>query len=576
MACMEFKVIIDMAASWMRRLLLIIFLLMLIVPVKAQEVITAVSESGYVSITKDPPKPPYLIIDESSIQFEDMDDNQKINANESVSISFLLINTGYGPGLNLKVSVIETNNVPKLEFEKFINIGKLEVNESKYIQIPLTAGMDLPDGKAVFKIKIEEINGFDSEDVQIELETKAFEPPDVKVVDYKVISEASSILEKRKPFDLQVLIQNVGNGTAHNISIKTPVPQSVFCLSANNYILLESLEPGEQYLAEYTFVTNTEYSAATIPIYIELTEKYQKYAENRNIQLEMNQNVSNTRLVVEGKKEEKYSFAIGYLTSAVDRNIPISKKKFPNRIALIIGNENYSGSINSEIDVEFARNDADIFKKYCLNVLGVEERNLFYLLDATAGEMRREIDRVAKLLKKLGESGEMIFYYAGHGFPDENTKTPYLIPVDVDATNLSAAIKLSEIYNKFGSADASKVTVFLDACFTGGGRNQGLLAARGVKIKPDEEQLSGNMVVFSATSEKQSALPYRKEQHGMFTYFLLKKLQSSNGDISYGELASYLKDMVGVESLRENGKSQDPEVITSYSVAEEWEEWEMK
>lgn len=557
-------------------MLMLIYLMICTLPMLAQQTVSAISNTGYVSITKDPPKPPYLIIDKSSISFEDIDGNKKINASESANISFMIINTGYGPGLNLQASVIETNKISHLSYEKLIEIGKLDVNESKYVQIPLRADKDIPNGKAVFKIKIEEANGFDSDVVEVEFETKAFEPPLVKVVDYKVISETSRKLAKRKPFDLQVLIQNIGTGPANNISVKVPVPEDVYCLSDNNYILLESLNPGEQYLAEYTFVTNTEYSSPDIPIYVELNEQHNKYSESRNIVLEMNQNVSGSRLVVEGRKEETYSFGIASLTSSVDKNIPYSKHKIPNRFALVIGNEDYGEIDNAEVNVEYARNDADIFKSYCINVLGVEEKNMFFLLDATAGEMDREIDRMAEMMKRLGSSGELIFYYAGHGFPDEDSNTPYLIPVDVNATNLNAAIKLSDLYRKFGSSNAARITIFLDACFTGGGRNEGLMASRGVRIKPDDEPLSGNMVVFAATSDIQSALPYNKEQHGMFTFFLLKKLQSSNGDLTYGELATYLRESVGFESLRENGKEQDPVVSSSRSVLDEWENWEMK
>ena len=50
--------------------------------------------------------------------------------------------------------------------------------------------------------------------------------------------------------------------------------------------------------------------------------------------------------------------------------------------------------------------------------------------------MHREIDRVSKLLAKMGPDSELLFYYAGHGFPDEKTKIPYLIPVDVNSNNL--------------------------------------------------------------------------------------------------------------------------------------------
>ena len=40
---------------------------------------------------------------------------------------------------------------------------------------------------------------------------------------------------------------------------------------------------------------------------------------------------------------------------------------------------------------------------------------------------KRKIDLVTAILKQLGSKGELIFYYAGHGFPDERTKTPYII-----------------------------------------------------------------------------------------------------------------------------------------------------
>ena len=61
--------------------------------------------------------------------------------------------------------------------------------------------------------------------------------------------------------------------------------------------------------------------------------------------------------------------------------------------------------------------------------------NAHLLLDATAGEISQKIDLITKLASKSGEQAELIFYYAGHGLPDEETKTPYLIPVDVTGTN---------------------------------------------------------------------------------------------------------------------------------------------
>jgi len=63
-------------------------------------------------------------------------------------------------------------------------------------------------------------------------------------------------------------------------------------------------------------------------------------------------------------------------------------------------------------------------------------------------------------------------------------------------------------------------------------RNQGLISARGVKIKPKENALNGNFVVFAATNEDQTAMSYKEKGHGVFTYFLLKKLQATKGNVS--------------------------------------------
>ena len=120
---------------------------------------------------------------------------------------------------------------------------------------------------------------------------------------------------------------------------------------------------------------------------------------------------------------------------------------------------------------------------------------------------------------------------------------------------------------------ASKITVFLDACFTSGGREQGLLAVRDIKLKPEIGFLSGNIAIFSATSNIQSALPYKEKQHGMFTYYLLKKIQESKGNITYLELQNYIKEQVSIQSLKVNSKEQDPQINVSPEIINVWENW---
>lgn len=262
--------------------------------------------------------------------------------------------------------------------------------------------------------------------------------------------------------------------------------------------------------------------------------------------------------------------------SDVDKNIPIVTSKKQYLFALIIGNEDYSSfqsGLGSEVNVAFAQNDAKVFREYAVRTLGVPEENAILLLNARAIEMNRAITKINLFAKNLNGKAEIIIYYAGHGFPDEITREPYLMPVDVSGSDLQFAVKLNDLYKKMTEYPVLKVTIFLDACFSGGGRDAGLVAARGVKIKPKETELNGNLAVFTSSSGDQSSLTYKDQQHGMFTYFLLKKLQETKGRTSYKELAGYLSEQVGLNSIRINDKEQNPQVNISPEAQGTWETW---
>jgi hypothetical protein len=137
------------------------------------------------------------------------------------------------------------------------------------------------------------------------------------------------------------------------------------------------------------------------------------------------------------------------------------------------------------------------------------------------------------------------------------------------------AINLKDLYRQLTIYPSKRVLIFLDACFTGGGRELGLLASRGVKIQPKENVLSGNLVVFSGSSGDQSALPYYEKGHGLFTYYLLKKIQESNGNLTLKELEEYLHKNVSIKSSIENNRVQNPHTNISRSIIDEWEEWKL-
>ena len=90
-----------------------------------------------------------------------------------------------------------------------------------------------------------------------------------------------------------------------------------------------------------------------------------------------------------------------------------------------------------------------------------------------------------------------------------------------------------------------------------------LTEARGVVLVPKKAAPEGNMFVLSAASGNETALPYKEKNHGLFTYYLLKKLQDSKGNVSLKELSDYVSQEVPKVALKELNKSQTPTVTSS-------------
>ena len=103
-----------------------------------------------------------------------------------------------------------------------------------------------------------------------------------------------------------------------------------------------------------------------------------------------------------------------------------------------------------------------------------------------------------------------------------------------------------------------------------------LASARGVALKARPGMPQGNMVVFSAAQGDETAYPYTEQQHGMFTYYLLKKLQETKGDVTLQELGDYITTEVKKQSVLENNKLQTPSVTPATAVYDTWQSWKLK
>lgn len=67
-----------------------------------------------------------------------------------------------------------------------------------------------------------------------------------------------------------------------------------------------------------------------------------------------------------------------------------------------------------------------------------------------------------------------------------------------------------------------------------------------------------------------------KKEHGLFTYYLLKKLQETKGNVTLGELSDYIKTQVERQSIVINGKLQSPSIVSTATIANSWQKWTLK
>jgi len=551
---------------------------------------------------------PLLIID--TVRFIYNDTSQVLTGKQTGKFRVDVRNTGVGIAKNVHLSITNDKPGTTLEFNDQNEFGNIAPLGTQVLYIPVKATQKAEDGPVNFRFDISEVTGISKANATQQINIKKYEPTlieEIKEIVEQKINEwqkkgkweqteeyKARVTEKTRDSQITLftnqtmdsLVKKELNWSlatndydADNESFKISIPKfdpiylKIPRSEAPDFDKkFKLLKIGD---ISYTVSGNMKNFAFQHFELIDTLSQNKTYQFNSTESVAFNTTLfdfnfdpinvniaTNSGATATTGEVRKYNVG----KADVDINIPEITVKNPNVFAVIIGNEDYSSrqkGLNTERNVDFAVNDAVIFNNYLLNTYGIPEENIKLYTNATAAE----IDRGIKWLKSLAESrkgqAELVFYFSGHGLPDENTREGYIMPVDVTGTDIQFAIKLSYLYAELSKYPTKKVTVILDACFSGGGRTEGLVAMKGAKIKPKEEFINGNMVVLTSSSGDESSGFYLEKQHGMFTYFLLKKIQETKGEVDYQSLIEYLKEKVNVQSLISNFKNQNPQLIIS-------------
>ncbi len=108
---------------------------------------------------------------------------------------------------------------------------------------------------------------------------------------------------------------------------------------------------------------------------------------------------------------------------------------------------------------------------------------------------------------------------------------------------METGYELSQLHSQMVGMPIKNAVVLMDACFSGAKREG-----------------------------DQTAMQYMEKDHGLFTYYLLKKLKDSLGQVSLEALFEYVSENVNTTAIDISRKPQQPSVFLSPDMQEVWKD----
>jgi len=249
----------------------------------------------------------------------------------------------------------------------------------------------------------------------------------------------------------------------------------------------------------------------------------------------------------------------------------ISVAKADRRVALVVGNSNYS---NASLFLSNPRNDATDVAA-ALRGVGFE---VLQVIDAN----KRDLDlNMAKFARLAIDADAALFYYAGHAVQYQGRN--YLMPTDAEVEDEISfryqMTPLDDVRAALDRGDGVKI-VILDACrnnpiaerlnrIANGGQTRSAATTRGL-ARIDKTQ---GMVVAYATAADDVALDGNNAVNSPFTQALIKEMQEPGLEIGtmFRRVARDVNDATGGRQRPETSISLLSEYYLNQSDRKVWE-----
>lgn len=131
--------------------------------------------------------------------------------------------------------------------------------------------------------------------------------------------------------------------------------------------------------------------------------------------------------------------------------------------ALIIGINEYKDEAIMDLDKPIS--DATRLYNTLTSKYTFDSERVFFLKDPGRGAI---IDHLDMLVKRVNGNDNLLIFFAGHGWWDENRETGYWFPSDSKKTSTANWLRNSTIQGYIDDIGSKHTLLIADACFSGG------------------------------------------------------------------------------------------------------------
>ena len=459
--------------------------------------------------------------------------------------------------------------------------------------VPVKAGLDIGSGVVSFTLDFKEANGFEPASKIIEVESFKLEAPDIMLASAKiddapgVIAEGNSngLIEAGETVNVTMSLANNGAGMSKDTKVifESSDPNIYFAKrgARNNQTpaySIGSIQPGDAATLDVAFVVKPKYNGPKVlPITMRVIDGRSRFNKDVPLDIALNSTYKDKEIVKVAsnrgrtvrKKPSVVSSAAGGMESF---NIPSAKEPNKNGVAVIVGVKDYKN--DGVAEVKYAMNDAAAVRQFVQKAMGFPEDNIIFVENPTKGDMDEVFGNASsyegklydyvKSLKKP-ENAEVFVYYAGHGAPDQKSRSAYFVPSDANPDRITlGGYAMETLYNNLAKLPAKKITVVTDACFSGqSGDGKMLIKSASPLAISAKITANSKLNIFNASRDSEMASWYDDNGHGMFTYYFLMGLSGEadadkNGAITAGEMDEYISDHVVRMARRKFSREQHP------------------